>query len=160
MMINFDEMPNDSRIWIYQSNRKFSQSEENEISIKIQSFLKDWTAHGSNLFSSYCIRYNRFIVIALNETKNKATGCSIDASVALIQSIEKDYSIDLLDKMNVSFKQGDYISYKSIIDFKNLIKDKSVSKNTIVFNNLVTDISDFKNNWEIPAYKSWHSRLF
>jgi hypothetical protein len=62
--------------------------------------------------------------------------------------------------MNVSFKQGDYISYKSIVDFKNLIKDKSVSKNTIVFNNLVTDISDFKNNWEIPAYKSWHSRLF
>ena len=72
MMINFDEMPNDSRIWIYQSNRKFSQSEENEISIKIQTFLKDWTAHGSNLFSSYCIRYNRFIVIALNETKNKS----------------------------------------------------------------------------------------
>ena len=95
MMINFDEMPNDSRIWIYQSNRKFSQSEENEISIKIQTFLKDWTAHGSNLFSSYCIRYNRFIVIALNETKNKATGCSIDASVALIQSLEKDYGIDL-----------------------------------------------------------------
>ena len=160
MMINFDEMPNDSRIWIYQSNRKFSRSEENEISMKIQTFLNDWTSHGSNLFSSFCIRYNRFIVIALNETKNKATGCSIDALVGLIQSLEKDYNIDLLDKMNVSFKQGDYISYKSIIDFKNLIKDKSVSKNTIVFNNLVTDISDFKNNWEIPAYKSWHSRLF
>jgi hypothetical protein len=66
----------------------------------------------------------------------------------------------LLDKMNVAFKQGDYISYKSIVEFKILIKNKSVSKNTIVFNNLVVDIEDYNNNWEVPALKSWHSRFF
>jgi len=62
--------------------------------------------------------------------------------------------------MNVAFKQGDYISYKSIFEFKILIKNKSVSKNTIVFNNLVVDIEDYNNNWEVPASKSWHSRFY
>ena len=35
-----------------------------------------------------------------------------------------------------------------------------VSKNTVVFNNLVVDIEDYNNNWEVPAFKSWHSRFF
>ena len=43
---------------------------------------------------------------------------------------------------------------------KNLVKNKSVSKKTIVFNNLVVDISDYNDNWEIPAERSWHSRFF
>ena len=77
-----------------------------------------------------------------------------------IQDLEKTYKIDLLDKMNVTFKQGKYITYKSINDFKELIKNKSVSKKTIVFNNLVVDISDYLANWEISAEKSWHSRFF
>ena len=52
------------------------------------------------------------------------------------------------------------VIYKSIVEFKILIKNKSVSKNTIVFNNLVVDIEDYNNNWEVPALKSWHSRFF
>ena len=66
----------------------------------------------------------------------------------------------LLDKMNVAFKQGEFISYKSLIEFKKLVKSSSVSKNTIVFNNLVLDIDDFIKNWEVPAEKSWHARFF
>ena len=112
------------------------------------------------MFCSFTIKYNRFIVIALNEKSNKATGCSIDSCVHFIQKLEHQYSVDLLDKMNVAFKQGEFISYKSLIEFKKLVKSNSVSKNTIVFNNLVTDVLDFNTNWEIPAYKSWHSRFF
>jgi hypothetical protein len=38
-----------------------------------------------------------------------ATGCSIDASVEFIQSLEQKYKVDLLDKMNVTFKLGEHI---------------------------------------------------
>ena len=160
MTLPFNEMPANSRIWIYQSDRKLNDSELDQIKLKLIDFLKNWTAHGDDLKSSFEIRYDRFIIIALNEKSAKASGCSIDACVHFIQQIEKDYNISLLDKMNVAFKQGEYVSYKSIVEFKSLIKNNSVSKNTIVFNNLVLDIGDYKNNWEVPACKSWHSRFF
>ena len=76
-----------------------------------------------------------------------------------IQQLEKDYHVDLLDKMNVSYKQGDFIAYKSLLDFKKMAKDKAVSKQTIVFNNLVNNIAEFKENWEVPASESWHARF-
>ncbi len=160
MIVPFSEMPKDSRVWIYQSNRKFLDTELNEVNDSISKFLKTWTAHGSELLSSYQIKYNRFIIISLNESVKSASGCSIDSCIHFIQDLEKRYKIDLLDKMNVTFKQGKYITYKSINDFKKLVKNKSVSRKTIVFNNLVIDISDYLENWEVSAEKSWHLRFF
>ena len=134
MIMSFSEMSKDSRIWIYQSNRKFIASELEELNSKIVAFLNSWASHGSEMLCSYQIKYDRFIIIALDETKNGASGCSIDSCVHFIQGLEKTFEVLLLDKMNVAFKQGEYITYKSIQDFKKLVSNKSVSKKTIVYN--------------------------
>jgi len=159
MLVDFNTLPEESRVWIYQANRSFSEEELIEIKDKLNTFIENWTAHGSDLQSGYTIEYKRFIVIALNQNLHGATGCSIDASVHFIQQLEKNYNVDLMDKMNVSYKQGEYVAYKSLLDFKKMAKDKAISRNTIVFNNLVTNIAEFKENWEVPASESWHSRF-
>jgi hypothetical protein len=159
MLVDFNTLPDESRVWIYQANRTFTDAEILEIESKLNQFIENWTAHGSDLLAGYNIVYKRFIVIALNQNLNRASGCSIDASVNFIQQLEKDYHVDLLDKMNVSYKQGDFIAYKSLLDFKKMAKDKAVSKQTIVFNNLVNNIAEFKENWEVPASESWHARF-
>ncbi len=159
MLVEFNTLPEESKVWIYQANRSFTDQEIEEIQAKLDEFLENWTAHGSDLESGYLIKYKRFIVIGLNQNLNKASGCSVDASVHFIQELEKEYGVDLLDKMNVSYKQGDFIAYKTLTDFKKMAKEKAVSKNTIVFNNLVTNIAEFNENWEVPASESWHNRF-
>ena len=159
MLVDFNTLPEESRVWIYQANRSFTEEEISEIEDKLNTFIENWAAHGSDLQSGYTIRYKRFIIIALNQNLNNATGCSIDASVHFIQQLEKDYNVDLMDKMNVSYKQGEYIAYKTLIDFRKMAKDKAVSKSTIVFNNMVNNIAELNENWEVPASESWHSRF-
>lgn len=159
MLVDFNTLPEESRVWIYQANRSFSEEEIEEIESKLTVFIENWTAHGSDLQAGYLFKYKRFIIIGIDQNFNKASGCSIDESVRFIQELESQYQVDLLDKMNVSYKQGDFIAYKTLIDFKQMAKDKAVSKNTIVFNNLVTTIAEFNENWEVPASESWHSRF-
>jgi len=159
MLVEFNTLPDESKVWIYQANRSFSDKEIEEIKMRLNEFIQNWTAHGGDLESGYCIKYKRFIVIGLNQSLNHATGCSIDASVHFIQQLEQDFSVDLLDKMNVSYKQGEFIAYKTLTDFRKMAQEKAVSKNTIVFNNLVNNIAEFKENWEVPASESWHSRF-
>ncbi len=159
MLVDFNTLPETSRVWIYQANRSFTESELEEISSKLNTFIENWTAHGSDLQSGYEIKYKRFIIIGLNQNLNNTSGCSIDASVHFIQQLEQDYNVDLLDKMNVSYKQGEFIAYKTLKDFRKMAKQKAVSKNTIVFNNLVTNIAEYKENWEVPASESWHNRF-
>lgn len=160
MVVNFETLPETSRVWIYQANRSFSEIEIEEIKAKLDAFIQNWTAHGNNLQSGYKIKYKRFIVIGLNQKLNDVTGCSIDASVHFIQQLEKEYNVDLMDKMNVSYKQGEYIAYKPLNEFKKMAKQRAVSKNTIVFNNLVSNKAEFLENWEVPASESWQNRFF
>jgi len=159
MLVDFNTLPETSRVWIYQANRSFAENEIEEIKSKLDVFIENWTAHGSDLQSGYEIKYKRFIVIALNQSLNAATGCSIDASVHFIQQLEKEYNVDLMDKMNVSYKQGEFIAYKPLNEFKQMAKQRAVSKNTIVFNNLVANKAEYLDYWEVPASESWHSRF-
>ena len=160
MLKPFEELSEESNIWIYQSNRKFSDTEFSEIEINLKDFLETWSAHGKSLDCGYQLKYNRFIIIAVDPENQAATGCSIDVSVKFIQDLEAKYGVDLLDKMNVTFKNGEHIAHKSLIDFKKMVKDKAVTENTIVFNNLVNNIEEYNESWETAAIDSWHSRFF
>lgn len=160
MYIPFEDLPGNSKIWIYQANRKLSDSEVDEITEATKEFVENWAAHGTSLEASFITKYNRFIILAINQDAHPATGCSIDSSVQFIQNLEAKYGIDLLDKMNVTYKTGEFIAFKTLLEFKQLAKSKSVSENTIVFNNLVNTIEEWQDFWEVPANESWHSRFF
>ena len=159
MLIPFENLPDSSRVWIYQANRSFSDQELQEIKTQSEDFITQWTVHGSDLKASFEIRYKRFIIFGLDQELNMASGCSIDASVYFIQQLEKQYNVELLDKMNVSYKQGEFIAYKNLIDFRKMAKEKAVSPNTIVFNNLVNTKAEYLTDWEVPASESWHNRF-
>ena len=159
MLVEFEALPEHARIWVYQCNRTFTEEEVAQIKLETEAFLNQWTAHGAALNAGYTMPYNRFLVIGLDQTQASASGCSIDASVHFIQALEQKYQVDLMDKMNVSYKQGEYIAYKALKDFKKMAKDKAVSKNTVVFNNLVATKGEFLENWEVPASESWHARF-
>lgn len=160
MYVDFKELPDSSRIWIYQSNRPFTEDEMEELHTYMKAFITQWTAHGKALKAGYEIPYRRFIVLGLDQSQTAASGCSIDASVHFIQGLEKKYQVDLLDKMNVTFKQGDYVAHKSLTDFKKMAKERAISQKTIVFNNLVNNKLEYQESWEVPASESWHGRFF
>ena len=159
MLIEFKNLPDDSRVWVYQASRKLSEEEVESLKPRTAAFLEQWTAHGQDLEAGFEVRYNRFIVLGLNQENASASGCSIDASVKFIQSLEKEFELDLLDKMNVTFYNGQFIAHKSLSDFRKMAKARSVSANTVVFNNLVNTKAEYLENWEVPAKESWHNRF-
>ena len=160
MIVPFAELPSSSRVWIYPSHRKFTPEELPQITEALTAFIERWTAHNEALEASFEIRYDRFIVIGLNQEKVAASGCSIDASVHFIQQLEKEFDLMLLDKLNVDFWQGKVLQHKSIPDFKAMVKARSVASSTIVFNHLVASKGEYIDSWEIEAHSSWQRRFF
>ena len=98
--------------------------------------------------------------MGLNESIQSTSGCSIDASVRFIQSLEVDFDIVLLDKMNVTFKNQNTIDHIPLNEFRTKAKRKQVAPDVIVFNNLVLNKIEYETLWEVPASSSWHSRYF
>lgn len=159
MLVKFNELSKSSKVWVYQCNRSFTEEEISKLTKDIKTFLETWSAHGKQLKTSFLIKYRRFIVISVDEGQSSASGCSIDSMVHFIQSLEEEFKVDLLDKMNVSYKHGEHIAFKTLLDFKTMVKQRAVNANTIVFNNLVASKQEFEENWEVPLKESWHARF-
>ena len=160
MFTEYKNLPNNSRVWMYQADRVFTAQEVAIISTKAVDFIEQWTRHGDNLKGSFTIKYNQFLVIAVDESFNDVSGCSIDASVRFVQQLENELEIDLMNKMNTAFKVGGNINIVSLVNFQNFVKEGKISEDTTVFNNMIQSKAEFDSNWEVPASQSWHKRFF
>ena len=159
MFVSFNKLPDHARVWIYQSNQTFNENQISFLTKDLENFLSQWTAHNKELEASFELPYNRFIVLAVNEKIIKASGCSIDASIRHIKKIENKMGVILLDKMNFIFKNDNLLVYKPLESLKKMFKEEQINSETIVFNNLVMTVEEYKNLWEIKLKNSWHNRF-
>ncbi len=159
MLVDYNLIPENAKAWIYPSNRKFYDTEIDGIHEKIKSFLEGLKVDDETFQVSYKLLYNRFIVFFTDATNTPLLNSDIDTLVQFILQLQEGYTVELLDKMNVCFKQGEYVQYKDLKDFKKLIKNRAVTGKTVVFDNLVTTKEEFENYWEVPISESWYSRF-
>jgi len=160
MLVDFNSLVGSSKIWIYQSNREFSELEMKVINGKLSDFVSNWKRHGDELRASFDIRHNQFIILAVDEEYNNVSGCSIDASTHIFKQFESEFHIDLFNKLNTAFKDGEHINVVSIGDFQKFVNDQKVNSNTVVFNNTISTKMELDTSWEVSANESWHQRYF
>lgn len=160
MYIPFEEMSPNSRIWIYQADRQITEEEEHQIEHSAKEFLEGWAAHGNPLNSSFAVLHNKFLVISVDESYNMASGCSIDASVALVRRLEEQLNLNFFDRSKVAFLLNGEIFESSMADLKELISEGKINSETITFNNLVANVNELNNQWKMPAGETWLKRYF
>ena len=159
MLTDFQTLSNESKVWIYPSSRKFYKEEIEALEEKIKLFVDGWKKEDKNFKCSYQFLYNRFIIIAAEDDNSSITSKDIDTLVGFIFELQNHYEIELLDRMNVCFKQGEYVQYKELKDFKKLLKNKAVTEKTIVFDNLIQSKEELEDFWEVPISDSWYNRF-
>ncbi len=134
MLVDFNTTADQSRIWIYPAEHKLTKDQKGYILKHISDHLQNWEAHKVPLTAGVTILENRFIVVALDESENGASGCSIDTLQKLIQNLEKELSISLLNRLNVFCKIEDEIlcipSFKleGIVKANTLFYDLTIQK--------------------------------
>jgi hypothetical protein len=149
-----------SRVWVYQANKKLSETEVQQIKILLDNFTTSWTAHNNQLKAKGEIRYNRFLILIVDEGQAGASGCSIDKSVNFIKQLEQQFNINLLDRFNLAYREGNEVLSAPRHDFEAMLKQGSINTNTIVFNNMVQNLKELETKWEVPFKDSWHIQLF
>ncbi len=159
-MIAYNQLPDNARVWIYQSNRAFSDAQTKVIERKIVDFIQEWRSHGAAVRAWGGIKYNRFIILIVDESYEVPSGCSIDSSVALIKQIGTKMNVNMFDRLDFAYKTADNkVLSAGRDDFADLYANNQINDQTIVFNNLVTTKKDLENKWEIALADSWHINM-
>lgn len=154
------EFSDQSRVWIYQSDRAFTADEQGKIEKDINEFTSQWAAHGAPLKAKGEVRYNRFIIFIVDETSVQASGCSIDRSSGFIREIESAYGVSLFDRFNMAYKKDGEVYSCSRQEFEELLQSGVIDEDTVVFNNLALTKAELDTKWEVPLKESWHAKVF
>ncbi len=158
MYLPFESLPGHSRIWIYQSSRTFSSTEKKQLSAGLKELCEQWSAHGTPLHTSFTVEFDQFVIMAVDEQQHGASGCSIDGSVRYLKSLQNELGLDFFDRSEIAFLHNDKISLYPLTELKSLFESRTLSPDTITFNNLVNTKDEWTADWKQPVRSSWVAR--
>ncbi len=152
-------LPDTSRVWIYQSTRKFTAGEASTIRQRIKEFVTQWTSHKNGVTGDGDLLYDLFIVLMADESQTGVSGCSVDSSVHFVQSLAHEYKTNFFDRWNIAYKKGEEVFPCQKNEFEKLVDTGEITDETIIFNNLLNTKTDFENKWQLPYHQSWHKNV-
>jgi hypothetical protein len=145
----------DSRVWIFQSNRTFTEQEVLEIDEQLLNFYVQWTSHGAPVTGWSKSVLNYFIIVVADETASGVSGCSTDGMVRLMKSFERQYNITLFDRLQISFLVKDKVQALPMQQVKYALDNDYIKEDTLLFNNTVLSKKELLEKWLVPLNKSW-----
>ena len=145
----------DSRVWIYQCNRPFTDKETMEINEQLRQFYTQWMSHDEPVKGWATVLFNRYIVIMADENVVKLGGCSTDDSMKVIKSFERQYQVILFDRLSFTFLVKDKTEMLPMNQLQYAIDNNFINKDTLFFNNTVGTKKELLEKWLIPIGESW-----
>ncbi|MFQ5679242.1 MAG: hypothetical protein ACE5HP_07255 [Gemmatimonadota bacterium] len=158
---SLEALPEDARVWIFGADRPVEEAAADRLRSLMIPFLSEWTAHDRELRAACELHEDRFLVVAVDERPARASGCSIDALVHHVRSIETELGIGLLDGTPVWYRSPEgRIETTSRDGFRKLAEQGAVDARTPVFDLAASRLGDLRaEGFERPARQSWHARL-
>jgi len=158
MLVDFASLKSHSRVWIYHSKRKFTAAEKEIIFESLSSFTRDWKAHGTPLVSSFEVKFDAFIVLAVDEEAYGASGCSIDGSTRAIKELEERLDLGLFDRAKASFVRGEELVTLPLTKLKEAADAGEWNADTPSVNTLVATKGELEAAFVVPAGTTWLRR--
>ncbi len=149
--MNWQDLPDDSRVWVYQSNRKLNADEQALIRSEAQKFVAGWNSHGTDLQAAIEIFNDLHVVVMVNENHYSASGCSIDKSVKFIQAIGDHLKIDFFDRLTCALSKNEEIVLVKAHDIKSIDSAETYE----LYDNLVDNKAKLTSEWKKPVPSTW-----
>ncbi|MFM7903210.1 MAG: ABC transporter ATPase [Bacteroidota bacterium] len=158
MFVPFSSLPPTSRVWIYQTSRLLNADEQSLLTMELERFISTWTAHQAGLRGSAEIRNGLFVILAVDEDHNHASGCSIDKSVHFMKELGARTGIDFFNRMTAVCKNPDgkhvFVKAQTV---SQLLESGELSVDALLYNNLIQNLQDIEHSWLVPLKNSWLS---
>ena len=132
----------ESRMWFYGLKTPMNAAQSAELKGIMDDFVGGWKAHGAQLAAAYRLIANQFLIIAVDETQQQATGCSIDKSVHLLEEFGENHDLDFFNRMLVHvLENGTFTSY-STAELKAAIAEGKIGPNTQIMNTIAATLKE------------------
>ncbi|MBI3519666.1 MAG: hypothetical protein HY062_09960 [Bacteroidetes bacterium] len=143
------------RIWIYTLSKELTTEQLVDFKTRCQNFVSTWTAHDVSLDASFELYQNRLLIFKVNEEKYNASGCSIDKQLRFVKELEQAFAVELLNRLLVAYENNTHVEVVKSSQIKELLSSNSITENTLVFDNTITQSTELNTKWKQPLRSTW-----
>ena len=158
MIVEFNQLPDHARFWIFTSNRFLTQKEIASLNNELSLFVQKWTAHKQDLNASFSLMDDAILVVGVDESQTGASGCSIDSMTKEIFRLSQQMNIDWLNRFSVVIKSSEGNRAVNANDLKQLFSEGKINEQTLVSNSLLSAFGEVKTHLYLPIKDTWMSR--
>lgn len=154
-------LPDSARLWVFGATEPLTEAQQRALDADLTGFVKTWAAHGSDLLARHEIALGCFVLIAVDEAVQGASGCSIDAMTRHLGELETALGVTLLDGARIWYRThaGDIVSCERS-EFRDRSGQGRIDAATRVFDPTIQTLGEFRDGaFERAAGASWHARL-
>jgi hypothetical protein len=162
MMVRFQELPDDARLFIVAAADPLDADTRATLERAVEDHLAAWHAHGTPVHGGSELRYGQFLLIAADERATGVSGCSIDALYRVFKEVERRTGATLLDTARVWYRdRGGEVRSPTRAEFRGAVERGEVDGDTVVFDHTVSTVGGVRHGeWEKPLRRSWHAQAF
>lgn len=159
-IVEFESLPDSAQVWVYGVDRDLSAEAEQRILGAVDEFLGGWAAHGVPLHTARHWEDERFLTIAVDREKERASGCSIDGLYRALKAIEPLLGACIVTSGLIFFRGQDGLIHAVTRDeFSDLAAKGEIDGRTEVFDITVTTLGEWRGRFKSHAEDSWHGSL-
>ncbi|RYY40833.1 MAG: hypothetical protein EOO08_06810 [Chitinophagaceae bacterium] len=150
----------ESRVWIYQANRRLFMGEALELEPELENFCAAWRSHGAKVQAYGNLLFGQFLLLMADERAAGVSGCSTDSSVHFVQEAGKRFNVDFFNRTHLAFFVKDKIETIPMAQLQPALNAGLVNGDTLYFNNTVATRAELESKWIIPVKDSWLAGRF
>ena len=156
-----------ARVWIHTASRVMTSEEGALIQNHLGAFTSTWAAHGKPLKAQAAILASQIVILALDESDQAATGCSIDDSVTALKGIcdlaPTLQDLDLFDRAQVLYAtdlEASEWHRAKLHAFWAMRKSGNLNDEVLIVDSTVATLGELRSSFVKPLADSWHARMW
>ncbi len=117
--------------------------------------MQEWTAHQMQLTATFGIYFQHILVISIDQGGHHATGCSLDSLHQTIAGLGQAIGKDFFDRLSIPLLINEDITFQSKKSILNGMSTGTLAKDTLMLDQTIQQLGDWKENWIVPISASW-----
>lgn len=150
--MSLSQFPDTARIWVFTADKKVDENQRIASLEPIMRFLEQWATHGKALTATAEWVNPWQLIIALDETKTGASGCSIDTLTRFVRELGEHLEVNFFDRMKLLVRISDedqLIPFSGLGDYQN----------AFIYDGLIQTLGELRSNWPVKMNESRYSHL-
>jgi hypothetical protein len=155
----FRELPDTSRVWIFQSVAPIDPARGDACWPVMKQFVQSWVSHGAPVRGAASVVAGHFMIIVADECAAQVGGCSGDALHRAVQVFGERTGLNWLDRSHIPLWTENQLAFMTRPHLVEALREGRLTDQDLMLDHTVPTLGAWREAWLTPIAATWLARF-